>query len=603
MSNLNGFYIEKLVLTGKDVLPATVLFEKGLNVIHGPSDTGKTFIFQCIQFLLGKSKIPKRIPESNQYDYGYLQIRTYQNQSITLKRALNGGDFYQYDIEYDLITPEVKRKPMNKNAISNLLLEICNMKAKKARSNEDGKTKNITFRKLHDFFLLEETELQLEMSPIAKSQYTDQTYLTNIFKFLISESDDSNIIKKVDDSIIKTKSNRLEFLSELIITTEAELKEYSDDISKIEEQIEKLDDSIKEYKNKNIELKKIYKASDEERKSIEKKLRIDASRKNYLAELLKRAKLLDEQYDSDINRLRSNVEVSYSLKELGKGSCPICNSDIKDEDLDIDAVIQSSFAEIKKINNLKDELKETIIMFQEEDTDLEKNIKKEKSSLDILLQTIEEDINKGLNEISNKLTEFLDKKSLLKTAEVLKRKLDNYISDKEVIEKFLNNVTKKGVNVFQKLDAIMIQDLIDIIDEIMVTINFTDFKKVLYSEETLDLIINDKPRQSFGKGYRALLYSVFIIGLFKLLKTKNHQIGLIVFDSPLVTYKPKKNITNKEAISDDLAQNVYRFVAENFKDLQVIIIENTAPKITSNLNEIEFTKTKGIGRYGFIPNI
>ena len=57
--NNNGFYLEKLVLTGEDVEPAIVEFEKGLNVIYGPSDTGKTYIFQCIQFLLGKSSLSK----------------------------------------------------------------------------------------------------------------------------------------------------------------------------------------------------------------------------------------------------------------------------------------------------------------------------------------------------------------------------------------------------------------------------------------------------------------------------------------------------------------------------------------------------------------
>jgi len=603
MSRTNGFYIKKLVLSGNSVDPAIVTFKKGLNVIHGPSDTGKTFIFQCIQFLLGKSKIPKRIPESKKYEYGYLQLKTYEDKDITLKRSLDGGDFYKYEVEYDLITPETEAKKSNKNATSNLLLDICNMNGKKARSNEDGTTKNITFRKLHDFFLLEETELQLEMSPIKKVQYTDYTYLTNIFKFLTTEFDDSNIIKKVDDSTIKVKKNRLEFLDELIISTEVEVEEYTDSTTPIKEQIEKLDESIEDYKNKNLELKQIYIRSDEKRKSSEQRIKKNLSRQNYLKELLKRAKLLSEQYNSDINRLRSNIEVSYSLRELGKGTCPICSGDITNEDIDIDTVINSSLAEIKKIDSLKNELTLTINMFQEEDKELVNNITEEEDTLNLLLQTIEEDINQELNDISNKLTGFLNKKSLLRTAEVLQKKLNKYIFDRDEIGKFLSRVDKKDTNEFQKLDSIMIEELIKIIKEIMIEINFPNFEKLLYSEADLDLIIGDKPRQSFGKGYRALIYSIFILGLFKLLKSKNHQIGLVVFDSPLVTYKPKKKITRKEAISDDLAQNIYRYAASNFKDSQVIIIENTAPIDKTFINEIEFTKENGIGRYGFIPNV
>jgi hypothetical protein len=602
MINLNGFYIKELILTGDSVESAIVSFEKGLNVIHGPSDTGKTFIFQCIQFLLGKSKIPKRIPESKQYQYGYLQLKTYQNKDLTLKRALDGGDFYVYDVAYNLISSSTEKK-LNKNKTLKLLLDICNMSDKKARYNEGGTLNNITFRKLHEFFLLEETELQLEMSPIAKIQRTDKTYLTNIFKFLITEFDDSNIIKKVDDTIIKTKKNRLEFLDELVITAEADLEEFFDNSSSIKEQIDKLDNSIKEYKNKNIELKEIYNKSDEERKLTEKKIKGFISRQNYLKELLKRAKILEEQYNSDINRLRSNIEVSISLEKIGTGSCPICKNQITEEDIDINAVIQSSLIEIKKIDILKNELSSTIKMFKNENTELDDYIDQEKKILNILLQSIEEDINKSLREISNKLTEFLDKKSMLKTAEVLQKKLNKYLFDREEIRKYLNQVDNGDINTFQKLDSIMVEGLINIIKDIMTEINFPNCEKVLFSEKELDLIIGEKPRQSFGKGYRALIYTIFILGLFKLLKTKNHQIGLVVFDSPLVTYKPKKKITYNEAISDDLAQNIYTYTACNFKDLQIIIIENIAPIDKKYINEIEFTKTKGIGRYGFIPNI
>ena len=52
MNNKYGFIIEKLILIGKTVEPAILNFKKGLNVIHGPSDTGKTYAYQCIEYLL-----------------------------------------------------------------------------------------------------------------------------------------------------------------------------------------------------------------------------------------------------------------------------------------------------------------------------------------------------------------------------------------------------------------------------------------------------------------------------------------------------------------------------------------------------------------------
>jgi DNA repair ATPase RecN len=41
-----GFIITKLVLQGVNVKQALIEFKQGLNVITGPTDTGKTFVFE-----------------------------------------------------------------------------------------------------------------------------------------------------------------------------------------------------------------------------------------------------------------------------------------------------------------------------------------------------------------------------------------------------------------------------------------------------------------------------------------------------------------------------------------------------------------------------
>ena len=43
-------------------------FADGLNVVAGPSDTGKTYVAQCLSFLMGSGKTPKQIPEAAPYD-------------------------------------------------------------------------------------------------------------------------------------------------------------------------------------------------------------------------------------------------------------------------------------------------------------------------------------------------------------------------------------------------------------------------------------------------------------------------------------------------------------------------------------------------------
>ena len=62
MNNNFGFYISNLHVTGLTNKQAKITFEKGFNVVSGLSDTGKSYIFACINYMLGGSNPPKAIP-------------------------------------------------------------------------------------------------------------------------------------------------------------------------------------------------------------------------------------------------------------------------------------------------------------------------------------------------------------------------------------------------------------------------------------------------------------------------------------------------------------------------------------------------------------
>src|SRR5215470_2087932 len=100
MSTAAGFYLSWLRLTGPQVKPAEVMFEPGLNVFWGASETGKSFIFSCIDFMLGRSTPPKDIEELDGYTTGWLGLveRATKKQRV-LERSLKGGDFRHYEAD------------------------------------------------------------------------------------------------------------------------------------------------------------------------------------------------------------------------------------------------------------------------------------------------------------------------------------------------------------------------------------------------------------------------------------------------------------------------------------------------------------------------
>ena len=62
-----GFYIKKVIAKSATKGDASVSFGKGLTIIQGRSDSGKTCVANCIDFIFGGS-VDKPFKETAKYD-------------------------------------------------------------------------------------------------------------------------------------------------------------------------------------------------------------------------------------------------------------------------------------------------------------------------------------------------------------------------------------------------------------------------------------------------------------------------------------------------------------------------------------------------------
>ena len=136
-----GFVLRRLTLSGKGVPDAELGFTRGLNVVTGPSDTGKTFIAQCIDFVWGSSTEPKEIPQATHYETILLEIESKDGASVYfLQRSLRGGDIRLSTTgEADRVLA-AKHRPDDDDTISSFLLGLSGLNEKKVRTNQQGKT-------------------------------------------------------------------------------------------------------------------------------------------------------------------------------------------------------------------------------------------------------------------------------------------------------------------------------------------------------------------------------------------------------------------------------------------------------------------------------
>lgn len=143
------------------------------------------------------------------------------------------------------------------------------------------------------------------------------------------------------------------------------------------------------------------------------------------------------------------------------------------------------------------------------------------------------------------------------------------------------------------------------IKEILGRCGFPDCKPVTFDIKTRDIVIGVSPRKNFGKGHRAVAFSAFVLGLMEVIKEAGRHPGFVVLDSPLTAYKEGDGEPDAERdeVSLDLVYAFYRDIADNYKDSQVIILENKEPDvgIIGLVDYQHFTRSRSHGRFGFFP--
>lgn len=84
-----------------------------------------------------------------------------------------------------------------------------------------------------------------------------------------------------------------------------------------------------------------------------------------------------------------------------------------------------------------------------------------------------------------------------------------------------------------------------------------------------------------------------------------YRSGMLILDSPILTLKEKKKISQKELASPGMRESLFRYFVNNCGDNQIIIAENEIPANVdySTANLIEFTHDKSVGTYGFLRSI
>lgn len=614
----SGLTLRHLAFTGSSKETARVDFGPGLNVIHGASETGKSFILEALDFMLGASSALRDIPERVGYDKVFLGVEDIEGQLFTLERAAAGGQFSVYQGLHDKTPADAeitvlasKHNPTRENNISTFLLSKIGLADKRLRRNKRGDTNALSFRNLAHLCLISEAEIQKHGSPIETGQPMARTPEMATFKLLLSGVDDS-AIRPVDESP-KERSTRVakeEVIGQIIAEYRERLQGLvgdEDDRGELEDQVARLDRTLEGEAATLKQSEEQFRALSNQRSELRLNREAVRERRSEISELLARFALLDAHYSSDLQRLAGLREAGTLVGALEPQTCPLCGASTDHQHLEddcdgnIELIVQATDAETQKIETLRKELQESVDQLKREAQLFDKEIPQLEERLETLQSEIDE-LSPSVSSQRRSYTELIEKRTAVQNAlsildridelEARRLSLDESPDEEPAEEQTSSELSKHTLNEFAQL-----------YEELLKSWNFPDSSRVYFDMESRDFVINGKPRGSRGKGMRAITYAAFSIGLmeFTLGADLPHP-GFVVLDTPLLAYREPEG-DEDDLRGTDVQLKFYQYL-ENSELGQVIVLENVDPPQSVAQAEFAtmFSKNEHRGRYGFFPS-
>ena len=373
MSDFARLQIRHLSFLGPSRPPASVRFEPSFNVVYGASDTGKSFILDSIDFMLGGKGPLRDFPEREGYDRVLLGMQSTFGELFTLQRSAAGGGFlmvgglHEADFPHEGTTELREQHDERKDDnLSRFLLKKIGLSDKRIWRNKLNETNSLSFRNLARLAIVDEEEIIQKRSPLSDGNLVADTPNTATFKLLLTGVDDSALVAARSSPQEHSRAGQIELLGQLIADNQAKIRNLSGPPKQLEEQDQRLEETIRSrfqlLSAQESEFKDVFIHRREARRRLEEA----NERLAEVSVLLDRFDLLGKHYRSDVERLEGIREGGTLFSALSEGVCPLCGAEPEhqhrsaDCEGNADRVVKAAEAELAKITLLQEDLAKTV---------------------------------------------------------------------------------------------------------------------------------------------------------------------------------------------------------------------------------------------------
>ena len=612
-----SFYIKKLILVGGANGTAEMSFTPGFNLIVGPSNVGKSVIFDSIDFAWGYEPRGKRENNFKLKDlYGYNHVRlemVSDDGTLNIDRDVyNNRDKYTTQVYLSGTFVAEGKYPLKAKegnvSLNSILLKFMHITEQyPILKNKKGNTEKISWRSIMHMFFLPQTEIDrtssVLLNPSIKGNFTKDPAL---FLFLLHGMDARDIVRDIDkdpnkkikdEAIVQFIMSKKKELETEIVKKKITKKSSKQPLPFMEKELEYLQHELEESMNSSEAL-------------INRIIELN----NKLSQndvLLDRMSALKSQYVSDIDRIEFVLQGQKAFNEAGPQEvCPYCGNKIHEQD-------HISFDEsvMKNLLHIKSHLKELQVVendLKSKNQIIKTNLKKLETERDRITTHIDSELRpriQSMIEQVNAYTYDVQEETVLQMQESEMKRYDEDLSKyakplvlEEETYNILDYFDEKYIEMFESYLAMNFASL-----------SFPNkHARVAFSKDLYDVTFDGKDKAStMGGGYTAVINATFAFSLQQFLHDNGrYHLDVLLMDSPLSQLSEKENLIDKETLKAKFlsllmdSEKSQCIIAEH-KEKMSEEVRKMCSNIKGNgkVNIIEFTGDTTKGRYGLLPGI
>ena len=382
-----GFYIKKVIAKSDTKPTSFVEFTEGLNIIQGRSDTGKSCIVKCIEFVFGGDMKHLKTPfkESSGFNEAVVVLSTDEGDiTISRKVGKNSVEVSAPDIDwieggiYALKKPP-KTAKNPKPVLNEIMMQLLGFDEEpEVTKNARFDKERMTWASLLRLVYIKEGRIDSEEAIFEPTDNYEKTPFLSSLLYLLYGHDFGNADAQTKKEIKKARREAVkEYLS-------GKIQIASDRREQLEKQMQQfvgvnVEQAITDMVSSLNATEQSISAALDKSKSLLGEIMKGEKRLAQCNVLLSRYEYLRSQYKADIQRLSFIVEGEQETKKLPTVStCPFCEGKIVHRKKA--TYVDASKAELTRI----------IAQLEGLDT-AEKNVQLEKEEIEALLEKLRQE--------------------------------------------------------------------------------------------------------------------------------------------------------------------------------------------------------------------